>query len=155
MPLVQQVPPKLLPFSQALINHALVSKLTICLFLTTSLTGSTYFADSFWLEGQKLNPDMEVISGPQISLTFPVVFSCLHHHSKLKENAHRVSHYKTQQQTLMNPIQIMQQFLACLKKNYLQQRPFPISRLPTFLSHITLQLFHIRIVKLHHRSIHI
>ena len=37
--------------------------ITICLFLTSSLIGSTYFSDS-WLEGQKLNPDMEVISGP-------------------------------------------------------------------------------------------
>ena len=38
--------------------------ITVCLFLTSSLIGSTYFDDSFWLKGQKLNPDMEVISGP-------------------------------------------------------------------------------------------
>ena len=49
--------------------------------------------------------------------TFETDFSCLHHQSKLEENAHRVSHYNNQQQTLMNPIQIMQQVLVCLKKN--------------------------------------
>ena len=50
------------PHTRIQINRGL--NITICLFLTSSLIGSTYSADSFWLEGQKLNPDMEVISGP-------------------------------------------------------------------------------------------
>ena len=51
------------PRTRIQINRGL-NIITICLFLTSSLIGSTYFADSFWLVGQKLNPDMEVISGP-------------------------------------------------------------------------------------------
>ena len=43
----------------------------------------------------------------------------------------------------MNPIQIMQQFLACLKKNYLQQQPFrsPCSQLFCRISHFSCSTF--------------
>ena len=89
-------------------------------FLSGGLCPGGFCPGGFVLEPWKS------LAAPQISLTFPVVFSCLHHHSKLKENVHRVSHYKTQQQTFYEPYSNYATVLACLKKDYLQQRPFPI-----------------------------